>query len=131
VKAQLGLPDMRLPIQYAMAHPKRLPTPAERLDLSAIGSLTFTAVDTEKYPCLGLAYAAGRQGGTCPTVLNAANEIAVARFLNHELPYMAIATLIESALEAHAVAAAPSLDEVIEADRWARQFAQTWQPRSL
>jgi 1-deoxy-D-xylulose-5-phosphate reductoisomerase len=131
VKAQLGLPDMRLPIQYAMAHPSRLSTPVPRLDLSSIGSLTFTAVDTAKYPCLGLAYAAGRNGGTCPTVLNAANEIAVARFLEHDLPFMAIPQLIESALEAHSVRAAPSLDEVIEADQWARQFAETWAPRSL
>ena len=81
IKAQLGVPDMRLPIQYAMAHPRRLPAPAERLDLAHLAALTFAPVDTEKYPCLDLAFTAGRSGGTLPTVLNAANEVAVDRFL--------------------------------------------------
>ncbi|MBV9896320.1 MAG: 1-deoxy-D-xylulose-5-phosphate reductoisomerase [Chloroflexi bacterium] len=126
VKAQLGLPDMRLPIQYAMAHPCRLGAPVERLDLAAVGQLTFAAVDSPKYPCLGLAYAAGRAGGTAPTVLNAANEIAVARFLAHDLAYMDIAHLIESALEAHDPKPNPSLEEVLAADTWARGYAQSW-----
>src|SRR5262245_50100476 len=91
VKAQLGLPDMRLPIQYAMAHPRRLAAPVERLDLAEVGRLTFTQVDSAKYPCLGLAYFAGRHGGTYPTVLNAANEVAVARFLSGNLAYTHIA----------------------------------------
>jgi 1-deoxy-D-xylulose-5-phosphate reductoisomerase len=126
VKAQLGLPDMRLPIQYAMAHPRRLAAPVERLDLAAVGSLTFSPVDSAKYPCLGLAYAAGRAGGTCPTVLNAANEVAVARFLSHDLGYLDISRLIDSALAAHHPKTAPTLDEVLEADTWARTYAETW-----
>jgi len=126
VKAQLGLPDMRLPIQYALAHPARLSTPVERLDLASVAQLTFAAVDSAKYPCLALAYAAGRSGGTCPTVLNAANEVAVARFLAGDLPFMAISALIEAALDAHTPRPSPSLEEVLEADQWARHFATAW-----
>jgi 1-deoxy-D-xylulose-5-phosphate reductoisomerase len=126
VKAQLGLPDMRLPIQYAMAHPRRLSTPVQSLNLSAVAQLTFVEVDEAKYPCLALAYAAGRQGGTTPTVLNAANEVAVARFLANDLAYMDIPHLIDAALQAHTPESAPGLDEVLEADTWARTFAHQW-----
>jgi 1-deoxy-D-xylulose-5-phosphate reductoisomerase len=126
VKAQLGMPDMRLPIQYAMAHPRRLSAPAARLDLTNVGQLTFGSVDAEKYPCLALAYEAGRRGGTYPTVLNAANEEAVARFLASSLGFTQIAQLIEAALQAHTPKVIPSLDEVIEADAWARDFSRTW-----
>jgi 1-deoxy-D-xylulose-5-phosphate reductoisomerase len=126
VKAQLGLPDMRLPIQYAMAHPRRLPAPVDRLNLATVGQLTFASVDTAKYPCLGLAYSAGRTGGTAPTVLNAANEIAVARFLANDLAYTDIAHLIRSVLESHQPTSNPSLDEVLDADTWARTYAESW-----
>jgi 1-deoxy-D-xylulose-5-phosphate reductoisomerase len=126
VKAQLGLPDMRLPIQYALAHPRRLFAPVERLNLAEVGQLTFSSVDAAKYPCLGLAYEAGRRGGTCPTVLNAANEVAVARFLAHDLRFQQIAELIAAALQAHTPRPIPSLDEVIEADAWAREFSRHW-----
>jgi 1-deoxy-D-xylulose-5-phosphate reductoisomerase len=126
VKAQLGLPDMRLPIQYAMAHPRRLSAPVERLDLAAVGQLTFSTVDTAKYPCLALAYESGRRGGTYPTVLNAANEEAVVRFLSNGLGFTQIAELINAALQAHTPRSAPTLEEVIEADTWARQFARSW-----
>jgi 1-deoxy-D-xylulose-5-phosphate reductoisomerase len=131
VKAQLGVPDMRLPIQYAMAHPRRLRTPAERLDLAAVGQLTFTSVDHQKYPCLELAYRAGRLGGTYPTVLNAANEEAVAQFLANQLRFKQIAELIDAALAAHLVRPRPSLEEVIEADAWAREFARSWSQSRL
>ena len=126
VKAQLGLPDMRLPIQYALAHPRRLPAPVERLDLASIGALTFTHVDAARYPCLGLAYEAGRRGGTCPTVLNAANEEAVARFLAQDLRFQEIAELIAAALAAHVPVPLPTLDQVTECDEWARHFARNW-----
>jgi 1-deoxy-D-xylulose-5-phosphate reductoisomerase len=126
VKAQLGLPDMRLPIQYAMAHPRRLPTPVERLDLASVSRLTFAPVDNDKYPCLGLACSAGRSGGTYPTVLNAANEVAVARFLDTDLKFVQIAELIDAALQSHRPCPSPSLDEVLEADAWARDFAHSW-----
>jgi 1-deoxy-D-xylulose-5-phosphate reductoisomerase len=126
VKAQLGLPDMRLPIQYAMAHPRRLSAPVERLDLAAVGKLTFSTVDTAKYPCLALAYESGRRGGTYPTVLNAANEQAVARFLDHQLKFTQIAELIDAALQAHTPQQVPTLEEVIDADAWARDFSRAW-----
>src|SRR4030095_14066157 len=116
VKAQLGVPDMRLPIQYALAHPRALSTPAERLDLTSIAQLTFADVDHAKYPCLELAYQAGRDGGTAPTVLNAATEEAVARFLGGGLRFPEIAELIAAALEGHTPTAAPSLEEVEDAD---------------
>jgi 1-deoxy-D-xylulose-5-phosphate reductoisomerase len=114
VKAQLGLPDMRLP------------APVERLDLARVGQLTFSSVDAAKYPCLGLAYESGRRGGTYPTVLNAANEVAVARFLEHDVRYPQIAELIDAALQAHTPRSVPTLDEVVEADAWARDFSRTW-----
>jgi 1-deoxy-D-xylulose-5-phosphate reductoisomerase len=126
VKAQLGIPDMRLPIQYAMAHPRRLSTPTQRLDLAAVGQLTFTKVDRDKYPCLEFAYEAGRRGGTYPTVLNAANEEAVARFLNGGLGFTNIAQLIDATLQAHTPREVPTLEEVVEADSWARDFARGW-----
>jgi 1-deoxy-D-xylulose-5-phosphate reductoisomerase len=126
VKAQLGLPDMRLPIQYAMTHPRRLKAPVERLDLASVARLTFSSVDDAKYPCLGLAYFAGGSGGTYPTVLNAANEVAVARFLDGELKFMQIAELIDAALQVHEPCATPSLDEVLTVDSWTRDFADRW-----
>jgi 1-deoxy-D-xylulose-5-phosphate reductoisomerase len=126
VKAQLGVPDMRLPIQYALAHPRRLTTPTDRLDLAAIAHLTFADVDAGKYPCLGLAYQAGRTAGTYPTVLNAANEEAVALFLANDLGFMRIAELIDAALQAHQSTANPDLEQVLAADTWAREFARGW-----
>jgi 1-deoxy-D-xylulose-5-phosphate reductoisomerase len=124
VKAQLGMPDMRLPIQYAMAHPRRLSTPTPRLDLTSVGQLTFSGVDHAKYPCLELAYEAGRLGGTYPTVLNAANEEAVARFLDGALGFTHIADLIDATLQSHKPRPVPTLEEVVEADTWARHFAR-------
>jgi 1-deoxy-D-xylulose-5-phosphate reductoisomerase len=117
---------MRLPIQYAMAHPRRLPAPAARLDLTTVGKLTFDTVDQKKYPCLALAYEAGRRGGTYPTVLNASNEEAVARFLAKDLGFTRIPELIEAALQAHTPHLLPTLDEVIEADAWARTFSRKY-----
>ncbi len=130
VKAQLGRPDMRLPIQYALSHPGRLPAPLAPFDLAAIGQLSFGPVDEAKYPCLGLAYAAGRKGGTWPTVLNAANEVAVGRFLAGSLRFTDIADLIAAALAAHEGQPAPSLAKVLRADAWARDFGRAWQPQA-
>ena len=126
VKAQLGPPDMRLPIQYALAHPDRLPAPIAPLDLAALGQLTFGSVDERRYPCLQLAFQAGRAGGTHPTVLNAANEVAVERFLAGRLGYTGIPRLIEAALAAHRGVDAPDFEAVIAADGWARAFARDW-----
>ena len=123
VLAQLGWPDMRLPILYALSWPQRLPTPWRRLDLATIGSLNFQAPDPAKYPCMDLAYAAGRQGGTMPAVLNAANEQAVALFLAEQIPFLHISRLIAAACDRHRQdwVAAPDLATVLEVDRWARR----------
>jgi 1-deoxy-D-xylulose-5-phosphate reductoisomerase len=126
VKAQLGLPDMRLPIQYALSHPRRLDTPIKPLNLAELGQLSFGAVDERKYPCLALAYAAGHRGGSFPTVLNAANEEAVARFLRGDLAFVDIAHAIEDVLAAHSGLADPGLEEVLAADGWARARARGW-----
>jgi 1-deoxy-D-xylulose-5-phosphate reductoisomerase len=130
VKAQLAAPDMRLPIGYALAYPDRLPEPAPTDALAALGakagarstSLAFERPDVERFPCLGLAYDALRRGGTAPAVLSAANEIAVAAFVNNEISFGAIPECIAAALNA-VTARELSLDAVREADRSARVAA--------
>jgi 1-deoxy-D-xylulose-5-phosphate reductoisomerase len=123
VLAQLGWPDMKLPILYCLSWPERLETPWRRLDLTEVGQLTFRAPDREKYPCMELAYAAGRAGGTMPAALNAANEQAVALFLEERIPFLAIPHLIERICDRHRVdlTASPSLTDVLAVDAWARQ----------
>ncbi|VXD20076.1 1-deoxy-D-xylulose 5-phosphate reductoisomerase [Planktothrix serta PCC 8927] len=123
VLAQLGWPDMRLPILYAMSWPERIYTNWERLDLVKAGSLTFKAPDDQKYPCMSLAYAAGRAGGSMPAVLNAANEQAVALFLEEKIEFLDIPRVIESTCDRHRIdnRQEPTLEDIIEADRWARQ----------
>jgi 1-deoxy-D-xylulose-5-phosphate reductoisomerase len=123
VLAQLGWPDMKLPILYCMSWPSRLETPWRRLDLTEVGQLSFRAPDPAKYPCMDLAYAAGRAGGTMPAVLNAANEEAVAQFLEEKIHFLDIPKMIEGACEQHKpdLAANPCLDDVLAVDQWARQ----------
>jgi 1-deoxy-D-xylulose-5-phosphate reductoisomerase len=123
VLAQLGWPDMKLPILCCLSWPERLATPWPPLDLAKIGSLTFQEPDGARYPCMGLAYAAGRAGGTMPAVLNAANEQAVALFLEERIPFLAIPSLIETVCDRHQrdLHAQPSLEEVLAVDRWARE----------
>jgi 1-deoxy-D-xylulose-5-phosphate reductoisomerase len=123
VLAQLGWADMRLPLLYALSYPERIYTDWERLDLVKAGSLTFRAPDHEKYPCMQLAYAAGRSGGTMTAVLNAANEQAVALFLEEKIRFLDIPRLIETVCDRHQAdhQAAPMLEDILEADRWARQ----------
>lgn len=123
VLAQLGQPDMRTPIAYALAWPERMPTPVERLDLGAIARLDFEAPDEERFPALRLARAALREGGTAPTTLNAANEEAVAAFLAGRISFLEIAQVVEETLEAHPSTALTCLDEVASADSAARQTA--------
>ncbi|MFP3868123.1 MAG: 1-deoxy-D-xylulose-5-phosphate reductoisomerase [Desulfobacteraceae bacterium] len=123
VIAQLGVPDMRVPIAYALAYPRRLPLDLPPLDLFQVGQLTFEPPDLERFPSLGLAYDAARAGGTAPAVLNAANEVAVAAFLAEELPFMGIFRVIAQTMEAHQVEQLTSLDQVLEADGWARKIA--------
>ncbi len=123
VLAQLGWPDMKLPILYCLSWPERLETPWRRLDLTAVGSLTFRAPDPARYPCMELAYAAGRAGGTMPAVLNAANEQAVALFLEERVQFLDIPKLIDRVCDRHRIdlMTNPSLDEVLAVDAWARQ----------
>jgi 1-deoxy-D-xylulose-5-phosphate reductoisomerase len=121
IKAQLGCPDMRLPIQYALCYPERLASGLPRLDLGKIGQLVFGDPDLEAFPCLKLAMEAGRGGGTLPAVLSAADEMAVSMFLDGRIRFTDIASLVEQALAAHAVVARPTMDDILAASRWARQ----------
>lgn len=117
VMAQLGTPDMKLPIQYALYYPKRRFLPGERLDFAKLGQITFQAPDLEVFRGLALAYQAGRRGGTLPTVFNAANECAVGRFLDRKIPYLTIIDMIEAAMEAHKVVEHPSVEQILAAER--------------
>lgn len=123
VLAQLGWPDMRLPILYAMSWPERIYTNWQRLDLVKAGNLTFKEPDDQKYPCMSLAYAAGRAGGSMPAVLNAANEQAVALFLEEKIAFLDIPKVIELTCDRHQIdnRQYPTLEDIIESDRWARQ----------
>jgi 1-deoxy-D-xylulose-5-phosphate reductoisomerase len=121
VLAQLGLPDMRLPLLYAMAYPERIPTTWQRLDLVKCAQLTFREPDHRKYPCMSLAYAAGRTGGTMTAVLNAANEQAVALFLEEKIRFMQIPELIERICTKHNSINQPTLEDILHVDQWARQ----------
>ena len=124
VLAQLGWPDMRLPLLYAMSWPERIYTEWQQLDLVKAGDLTFREPDHKKYPCMQLAYSAGRAGGSMPAVLNAANEQAVALFLEEKIEFLDIPRLIEYACEKHKNdnCSTPSLDDIIAADSWARKI---------
>jgi len=121
IKAQMGYPDMRLPIQYALSYPKRLPNPElPRLDWTAIRELTFEQPDFETFPCPGLAIEAGKAGGTSPAVLCAADEVAVELFLSRAIRFTDIARLVRQALEEHEPVSRPALEEILSADAWAR-----------
>ena len=122
IKAQLSYPDMRLPIQYALSYPERLPNPQlPRLDWSSINNLTFEQPDLDTFPCLRLAIEAGKRGGTYPAVLCAADEVAVELFLSQCIKFVDIANIVEHALEQHQVIAYPTLEEIMAADAWARE----------
>ncbi len=122
VKAQLGYPDMRLPIQYALTYPERLANPQlPQLDWEEIKNLSFTPPDPATFPCLRLAIDAGKKGGTYPAVLCAADEVAVALFLSGHIKFTDIARLVEQALEEHQAIAPPTLEEIMAADDWGRK----------
>jgi len=126
VKAQLGLPDMRLPIECALSYPERMPQPAvPLLDLASIGSLEFGSIDVARFPCLSLAMHAGKVGGTLPAVMAAADEVAVGAFLSGGLGFTAIPGVVETVMARHDSLPAPSLDAVMDADAWARREAAT------
>jgi 1-deoxy-D-xylulose-5-phosphate reductoisomerase len=122
--AQLGVTDMRLPIQYAFSYPERWKTSLPSLDLTETRRLDFDVPDGEAFPCLGLAYRALEAERSLPVVLNAANEIAVARFLEGRLAFTAIPQVIERTMDAHKAAQVSTLEEVRAVDRWARQYSQ-------
>ena len=124
VKAQMGLPDMKLPIQYALNQAERLPIAYTRMDFSQTLALTFEPPDTESFRALPLAYAAGKQGGTYPCVLNAANEVAVQAFLDERIRFVDLIPIVETVLSMHNGVASPELAEYIAADAWARHAAE-------
>lgn len=117
----LGVPDMRIPIQYAFSYPDRWESPCERLNLLQLGELNFYPPDYNKFPALELAVTAGKRGGTMPAVMNAANEIAVESFLEGKLGFKEITMMVEKVMGEHQVVANPSLSEIMEADSWARE----------
>ena len=121
IKAQLSLPDMRMPIQYAMLYPERLPNRLPHLELSDMSALTFEPPDGEKFPSLGLALDAGRKGGTHPVVLSAADEVAVALFLEERIGFMDIPKVVAEALAEHHSTPHPLMDDVLSADTWVRE----------
>ena len=122
--AQLGVTDMRLMIQYALTFPDRLPTDLPSLGLDKLARLEFSEPDLKRLPCLRLAYEAMREGGTMPAALSAANEIAVASFLNRRTKFMDIPRVIEETMHAHKTQPCSSIEAVLEADRWARSEAE-------
>jgi 1-deoxy-D-xylulose-5-phosphate reductoisomerase len=124
VLAQLGVTDMRLPIQYALSWPEVWPAPIAGLDWREARRLDFEPPDRARFPCLGLAYRALAAGGTAGAVLNAANEVAVAAFLDDRITYMAIAETIGTVLDGHEARPARRLEDVLEADAWARARAE-------
>jgi 1-deoxy-D-xylulose-5-phosphate reductoisomerase len=126
VKAQLGEPDMRLPIRVALSYPDRLPAQTSPFDLARTGELHFAPPDFRRLPALALALKAGRRGGTYPAALAAADEVAVAHFLDGHLSFTDIARLLEDALSAHHSAPDTELEAILEADAWARSYAEDW-----
>ncbi len=125
VKAQLGVPDMRLPIQYAFSYPKRLKASFDRLDFSQMRELTFERPDTDRFPCLALAFEALRRGGNMPCIVNAANEIVNRAFIEDRISYTRISEVIESAMQHVPFSADTSLDTYLQTDKAAREYANS------
>lgn len=123
IVAQLGEPDMRVPIQYALTYPKRVKSPFPRVDFAQRNNLTFDQPDMETFKCLSLAYRALKTGGTLPAVLNGANEVAVARFLKGDIGFLDIPELIEQTMDAYTVKYEYTLEDLLEADAWAKDYA--------
>ena len=126
VLAQLGNPDMRTPIAYALGYPSRIESGVSSLDFLSISKLEFEAPDTERFPCLQLAYDALNAGGTAATILNAANEVAVNAFLTEQISFTGISALIASALDSTPIETVASIEQLVEVDRLARQYANDW-----
>lgn len=122
VKAQLGVPDMKVPIQYALLYPEHAPADWERLDLASLGQLTFEEPDLEKFRSIALAYKSLEEGGSSPAVLNVANETAVYAFLDRKISFDQIPVLVEDAIENHEHIAHPSLEDLLELEEWTKSF---------
>ena len=125
VIAQLGTPDMKLPIQYALYYPERRYLPGERLDFGKLKDITFEDPDPVNFPALSLAYRAGTAGGSLPTVFNAANELAVAMFLEEKIGYLTIDDMIEAAMDHHRIIENPTVEEILETEAWTREFIES------
>ena len=121
IVAQLSTPDMCLPIQYALTYPERAPSDRVQTNFAKLGQLTFEEPDTDRFPAIELARRAGEIGGTLPAVLNAANEVAVEAFVNQKLSFPQITQVVRNTMDAHKVVSHPTLDQILEADAWARQ----------
>ena len=130
VKAQMGVPDMKVPIQYALTYPDRKVADWESLDLSKIGSLNFEPPSFDRFPCISLAYEALKKGGSYPAVLNVANEQAVYRFLNNEISFIDIPIIIEKACEKHEYIKQPSLEELIYIETWTINFVKSFEGKN-
>jgi 1-deoxy-D-xylulose-5-phosphate reductoisomerase len=124
VKAQLGIPDMKVPIQYALTYPSRSASKFPRVHFPTLSEMTFFEPDHDRFPCLGLAFDALSAGGTVPAVMNAANEVAVSQFLTNKISFLDIPKMIYRMMEKHSNLANPSLDEIVEADRETRALLQ-------
>jgi len=128
--AQLSMPDMRLPIGYALSYPERMSSAFGAIDWATIGHLDFEVPDVEAFPCLALAYRAGRQGGTAPACLNGANEVAVQAFLSGRLRWVDISTVIAAVIESFVATEPRDVDDVLAADaeagRWRRASSTSW-----
>ncbi|HHX55072.1 MAG TPA: 1-deoxy-D-xylulose-5-phosphate reductoisomerase, partial [Clostridiales bacterium] len=122
IMAQMGTPDMRLPIQYALYYPKRKDLSGERIDFFKLAKLDFEKPDNETFPALELAYKVGKAGGSLPTVFNAANEIAVEKFLNGKIRYLEIVELITSAIEAHSIIPNPTVSQILEIEEKTHEY---------
>ena len=131
VLAQLSPPDMRLPIQYALTYPQRVPGPTKRLDWTALSQFRFEPVDRQTFPALDLGFEVIRRGGSCGAVLNAANEAAVARFLNREIGFLEIPRCVRAVLQSHHYDPRPTLEGLLALDGWARQEVARWTPSPL
>jgi len=124
ILAQMSVTDMRIPIAYSLSYPERFENILSSLDLVQIKQLTFEEPDLEKFPCLAYGYEAGKKGGTLPTVLNAANEVVVKRFLNKEIKFTDIHKIIKKVMDKHQIIDNPTLEEILAADNWARKEAK-------
>jgi 1-deoxy-D-xylulose-5-phosphate reductoisomerase len=125
VKAQMGIPDMRIPIQYTLMYPERHLSPFQRLDFSSLREMTFLEPDIEKFPCLALGFKALQIGGTAPAAMNAANEVAVQLFLEERIPFASIPAIIEEALSSHSVVHNITLDDIVRTDKQTREHARS------